>query len=229
MNPVVEIALWGTLFIVTHLVLSSFKVRPWLVARLGEQPFRGLYSLVAAVTLIPLMVTFAYHKHAGPMLWYLRDSSVLRGLTVLLMFTSLIFFAGSFVTPNPGGIGAPGEMRARGILKITRHPSFVAFILFGLAHMLMNGWPGDLIFFGTFMVLGVVGGIHQDSRKLRELGEPYRRMVAETSFMPGAALIAGRERLTAEDIPWAAIGIGSALAIVLIAFHPYLFGGHPLR
>ena len=228
MNPVGEIALWGMLFIVTHLVLSSAKVRSWLVAKLAEQPFRGVYSIVAAATLIPLILAFSHHKHAGPMLWYLRDSSVLRGLTVLLMFAALIFFAGSFVTPNPGGIGAPGEMRVRGILKITRHPSFVAFILFGLAHTLMNGWLGDLCFFGTFVVLGVVGGMHQDGRKLRELGEPYRRMVAETSFMPGAALVAGRVRLTGEDIPWAAIGIGSALAIVLIAFHPYLFGGHPL-
>jgi uncharacterized membrane protein len=145
------------------------------------------------------------------------------------MCVAMIFFAGSFVTPNPGAIGAPGDARVRGILKITRHPSFVSFILFGFAHMLMNGWVGDLFFFSSFALLGVVGGIHQDNRKLHELGEPYRRMIAETSFVPGAALIAGRQRVTASDIPWTAVGIGFAMAIALIIFHPYLFGGHPLR
>jgi uncharacterized membrane protein len=229
MNPVFEIALWGTLFIATHLILSSSPVRPRLAAVLGEQPFRGVYSLVAIATLAPLIVTFAHHKHAGPMLWYLRDIGAVRGLTFILMLAGLIFFAGSFVTPNPGGIGASSETRVRGILKITRHPNFVAFILFGIAHMLMNGWVGDLFFFGTFVVLGVAGGIHQDERKLKELGEPYRRLVEETSFIPGGAIIEGRQRLASSDIPWAAIGIGLALTIVLIVFHPYLFGGHPLR
>lgn len=229
MSPVFEIALWGTLFIATHLILSSSPVRPRLTAALGEQPFRGVYSLVAIATLAPLIVTFAHHKHAGPMLWYLRDIGAVRGLTFILMLAALIFFAGSFVTPNPGGIGAPSETRVRGILKITRHPNFAAFILFGIAHMLMNGWVGDLFFFGTFVVIGVAGGMHQDQRKLGELGEPYRQLVAETSFIPGAAIIEGRQRLASSDIPWAAIGIGLALTIVLIVFHSYLFGGHPLQ
>ncbi|MGH8335908.1 MAG: NnrU family protein, partial [Gammaproteobacteria bacterium] len=221
MNPVFGIALWGTLFIATHLILSSLPVRQRLVAVLGEQPFRGVYSVVAIATLALLIVTFAQHKHAGPMLWYLRSIGAVRGLTFILMLAALIVFAGAFVTPNPGGIGAPSEARVRGMLKITRHPSFVAFILFGLAHLLMNGWVGDLFFFGTFVVLGVAGGLHQDERKLRELGETYGRLVAETSFVPGVAIIEGRQRLTSGDIPWAAMGIGLALTIVLVLLHPY--------
>jgi uncharacterized membrane protein len=227
MNPVLEIALWGILFVATHLVLSSAAVRPRLVAILGAQPFRGVYSLVAAATLIPLIVTFAHHQHAGPMFWFVREIASLHVLTVILMFAALIFLTGSFVSPNPAQLGAPSEARVRGILKITRHPGFMAFILFGLAHMIMNGWLGDILFFGTFVVLGVAGGIHQDGRKLRELGEPYRRFMAETSFVPGAALISGRQRISAADMPWAAIGIGAALAIVLGVAHPVLFGGHP--
>jgi uncharacterized membrane protein len=227
MNPVFGIALWGALFIATHLILSSAAVRPRLVAILGPQPFRGVYSLVAAATLTPLIVTFAHHKHAGPMLWFVRQVAILHGLTILLMFAALIFFVGAFISPNPAAIGSPAEVRVRGMLKLTRHPSFVAFILFGLGHTIMNGWLGDLFFFGTFVVLGIVGGIHQDRRKLRELGEPYRRLMAETSFVPGAALISGRQHFTMNDIPWAAIGIGSALAIVLGLAHPHLFGGYP--
>ena len=80
-------------------------------------------------------------------------------------------------------------MEPRGLLKITRHPSFVAFSLFGIAHMLMNGWAGDVIFFGMFPALGIIGGMHQDQRKIRELGDRYRDFVAKTSFVPFAALL----------------------------------------
>src|ERR1700749_1922505 len=125
MNPVFAIALWGTLFIVTHLILSSSAVRPRLVAILGAQPFRGVYSLVAAATLTPLIVTFAHHKHVGPMLWFVRQVTALHLLTIILMFAALIFFTGAFISPNPAGIGAPAEVRVGGMLKITRHPSFI--------------------------------------------------------------------------------------------------------
>lgn len=29
-------------------------------------------------------------------------------------------------------------------------------------------------------------------------------------------------------MPWAAIGIGAATAVLLVRFHPYLFGGSPM-
>lgn len=231
MDPVAAIALWSTLFVVSHLLVSSQSIRPGLVNRMGELPFRGIYSLVAFGTLIPLVMTFMRHKHAGAMLWYLRDFRAVRSLTWLLMFAALIMLAASLISPSPGAIGAPaggGTAGVHGMRKITRHPGFVAFSLFGFAHMLMNGWVGDVFFFGTFPALGILGGIHQDRRKLRELGQNYHRFVEQTSFFPGAALASGRQRWGLADMPWAAIGIGSAIAVILVMFHPYLFGGSPL-
>jgi uncharacterized membrane protein len=134
------------------------------------------------------------------------------------------------VTPSPASIGAAatGAPAPRGLLKVSRHPSFVAFALFGFAHMLMNGWVGDLIFFGTFPLLGIVGGKAQDARKLREIGESYRKFMDQTSFFPGLALISGRLKWVPADVPWAGILVGIALAIVTIVVHPWLFGGQPL-
>jgi len=229
MNPAAVIALWAILFIGTHLLISSGTVRPRLIGLIGEMAYRGVYSLVAFATLVPLIFVFARNKHAGVMLWNLRGAGAMRGLTWILMLTALFFFAGSFVNPNPGSIGAPASTGgAHGILKITRHPNFVALILFGFAHILMNGWAGDVIFFGTFPVLGIAGGLHQDSRKVREVGESYVRFVAETSFVPGAAILSGRQRLSGEDVPWAAIGIGAMATVLLIGVHPYIFGGQPM-
>ena len=230
MDPVIAIALWATLFVASHLLMSSQSIRPALVNRIGELPFRGLYSLVAFGTLIPLMMIFFRHKHAGPMLWYWRDFVVMRAVTWLLMFAAFIMLAASLISPSPGAIGAPADSVATvsGMRKITRHPGHLAFSLFGIAHLLMNGWVGDVIFFGTFPALGILGGLHQDRRKLSEIGDGYRRFVEQTSFFPGAALVSGRQHWSSADMPWAAIGIGAVITIVVVMFHPYLFGGSPL-
>ena len=229
MDATVWIAVWAVLFLAGHLIISSSAVRPRLISAVGEQPYRGIYSLIAFATLGPLIYEFARHKHAGPLLWALRAVPPFRELAWLLMLTALIALAGSFITPTPGGIGAPeGGSQPRGLLKITRHPGLVGFSLFGIAHMLMNGRAGDVIFFGLFPALSIIGGMHQDRRKIRELGDRYRQFLAKTSFVPFAALIGGRVRWAAGDMPWAAIGVGVVLAVVIVALHPIIFGGHPL-
>ncbi len=229
MDATVWIALWAVLFLASHLIISSSAVRSRLIGAVGEQPYRGIYSLIAFATLGPLIYEFARNKHAGPLLWALRAVAPIRGLAWLLMLTALILLVGSFITPNPGVIGAPkGGSEPRGLLKITRHPGLVGFSLFGIAHLLMNGRAGDVIFFGLFPALGIIGGMHQDRRKIRELGDRYREFVAKTSFVPFAALIGGRVRWAGNDMPWAAIGAGVVLTVAIVAVHPMIFGGHPL-
>jgi uncharacterized membrane protein len=228
MSPVAAIALWAGCFLVSHLVISSANVRPRLVVALGEQPYRGLYSLVAFATLGPLIYEFGEHKHAGPMLWFLRQYPGARMLTWILMALAFIFFVASLINPVPASMGARPTSTARGILKITRHPGFVAFSLFGIAHLLMNGWLGDVIFFGMFPALGLIGGIHQDQRKLRELGDSYRTLMAETSFIPFGAIVSGRQKLSFADVPWIGIAGGIAVTVIVLALHPFIFGGSPI-
>ena len=220
--------MWAVSFLASHLIISSSAVRARLISAVGDQPYRGIYSLVAAATLGPLIYEFARNKHAGPLLWYLRAVAPIRWLAWILMLTALILFVGSFINPNPAGMAPGGSTEPRGILKITRHPSFVAFSLFGIAHMLMNGWAGDVIFFGLFPVLGIIGGMHQDQRKIRELGNSYRDFLAKTSFVPFAALLSGRVQWTNGDMPWVAIGAGLVLTVAILALHPMMFGGNPL-
>jgi len=232
MDPVVAIALWALLFLGSHLLLSSRAVRPRLISTFGEDRYPGVYSIVALATFIPLCLAFARHKHSGAMLWSLRDVPAVRYLVWALMLFAFVIFVASFITPNPGAMNAIGEAKhtsaPRGVLKISRHPSFVAFITFGLAHLLMNGFVGDVIFFATFPALSLVGGMHQDARKEAQLGASYQSLEASTSFFPGLALIRGRQHWTAADTPWLAIALGVALTALILWLHPMLFGGNPL-
>jgi uncharacterized membrane protein len=232
MDPVFAIALWAVLFLGSHLVISSRAVRPRLIALVGERAYPGVYSLVAFATLVPLILAFAHNKHSGAMLWNLRDVAVVRWLVWLLMLLALVIFIASFITPNPGSMGAQAGNKdasvARGVLKISRHPGFVAFSTFGIAHILMNGFVGDVIFFGSFPALSIIGGMHQDARKEEQLGASYKKLEECTSFFPGLALIQGRQHWTADDVPWIAIVIGIALTAVIVWLHPTIFGGNPM-
>jgi uncharacterized membrane protein len=229
MSPVGWILLWAILFLATHIFVSSAYLRPRLVAALGADAYRGAYSLIALGTFVALVLEFAWHKHTGAMLFNLRGEEPLRWLVWALMLLALILIVAGIMNPSPAQNFVPADAIApQGILKVTRHPSFVGLAMFGFAHMIMNGWAGDLVFFGTFPVLAVIGGLHQDRRKLRELGASYRSFLEATSFIPCAALISGKQKFSRADAPWMAIGIGAVLTIAIVIVHPYLFGGNPL-
>ena len=136
MDPVFAIALWAALFLGSHLLISSRAVRPRLIAMVGEQAYQGIYSIVALATFVPLVLAFAYHKHSGAMLWNLRDVPALRYLVWLLMLLALIIFIASFITPNPGSMGALGEDKkastARGVQQCDLGPGIIR----GIEHVI---------------------------------------------------------------------------------------------
>src|ERR1022692_3669628 len=183
-DPVVAMAVYAALFIGAHLVISSSVVRPRLIAIVGERAYPGIYSLVVLGAFVLLVSMFAYHKHSGATLWDLRGVTPIRWIVWIAMLLAFIIFVASFINPNPGSMSAQGRKvdpgTAVGILKISRHPGFVAFSIFGLAHMLMIGFIRDVIFFGTFPALTIIGGLHQDQRQEAKLGAPYHRLVEQT-------------------------------------------------
>jgi uncharacterized membrane protein len=217
--------LWWGLFAGSHLVLSSSRVRPKLVTRLGLRPFWGLYSLVAFVTLIPLVGYYFHHKHAGPQLWTVLGPYLpVRDLNVLFMALAFVLLIGGLVARPPSGLLASGVPEPYGLTRITRHPVFAAFFLFGLSHCLVNGTIGGLIFFGGFAVFSWVGAWHQDTRKVREV-PGYAEFKAATSFLPFAAIVTRKQPFPRGELNWGVILIALIVFYVVRAYHPRLFGG----
>jgi len=217
--------LWWALFGGTHIVLSSARFRPKLVAQLGERPFLGLYSLVAFATLIPLFVYYFRHKHAGPQLWTTFGPHLLaRDLNLVFMALAFVLLICGLVSRPPSAMMTSGTPTPYGITRITRHPTFAAFFLFGLAHCLVNGTIGDLIFFGGFFVFAWVGAWHQDTRKVVEV-PGYAEFKAATSFIPFAAILSRKQPFPRGELRWGVILLALVVFYVVRAYHPHFFGG----
>ncbi len=217
------IVLFSALFAATHLVLSHGSIREGFVNTIGQWPFRGLYSLVAFLTLGPAAVLWWQNRHLGAVLWEMPfwPERIIAGLLVLFGF--FLFFQ-SLATPSPAGM-APAKDEARGILRVTRQPMNMAFALWGLAHLLANGTVGDVAFFGSFVVVGVVGAYHQDVRLKKSKGEAFTEFCRETSVLPFSAIIRGRNRLAIDELSFPLALIAVAVFAVLTVFHGRLFGG----
>jgi uncharacterized membrane protein len=213
------VALWVA-FALSHMGLSSLRLRPRLVGALGERGFLGVYSVVALAIFVPLVWVYFSHKHEGPFLWYWGHWIPLRWLMYAGMAFALSLVVAGLLRPSPASV-APGKAEVAGVYHVTRHPLFMGVGIFGLLHLFAARVNAtELAFFAGFPVFAWLGCRHQDQRKLATAGEDFRRFHAQTAFLPfgGPRALQG---LRAMGLP---LAIGVALAIGLRTFHPRLFG-----
>ena len=180
-------------FVGTHFLMSH-PLRAPLVSRLGEKGFLGLYSLVAAITLIWMIVAYRAAP-VTPMLWPVGDLP--WALATLIMLIASILLLGSLVgnpaMPNPdGAMAVPAE--AKGVFAITRHPMLWAFALWGLAHIMVYPVAANIIVSVAIILLSLVGAALQDRKKEALTPEAWRQWESRTSYWPFAAILAGRAR-----------------------------------
>ena len=214
---------WWLAFAGSHMVLSSVPVRGAIVRRIGEGPFAGIYSLVALATFIPMVWTYWPSRHTGAMLWNLRGVPGATVVTIVLAATGFAFIAASVAQPSPTSMDARAILRARGITRVTRHPLLVGLALWGTAHVLVNGFLSDIVFFGGFPVFALIGATHQDARKQSQQLSRLGTFYGETSLVPFGAIITRRTRFAVGEMPWVALGSGVLIALILYYLHPLLF------
>ena len=207
-------------FLLTHFVTST-PLRPKLVAAMGEWPYRGVYSLVAFVTLGGMIWAFAHAPRE--VLW-----SGLRELPIFVMPFAFILIACGYFR-NPTMVGAEALLRsedpARGMIRITRHPIMWGLMLWAGAHIVAGGDLRSLVFFGGFLLVALVGTLSMDRRK--RANPDFPRFAAVTSHVPFVAIAQGRNRLDWREIGWQRPLIGLVAFAILLGLHPWLFGARP--
>jgi uncharacterized membrane protein len=217
-STTLSLALATGAFVGTHLLMSH-PLRAAFVARLGERGFAGVYSLVAAVTLVWMIVAWRRMPDPSPLyvapLWWWPIASAIMLLASILLVGSLI---GNPAFPHPGA--APREIPPpRGVFAITRHPMNLSFMTWAAVHVSISGSARNLIVAGGIFILALAGSIGQDRKKAKLIGEPWRQWQARTSFVPFAALLQGRASWRSAMPGWIALIGGAILWAAATSYH----------
>ena len=223
-----SLAAAAALFLGLHILISGTAARGIIVARIGERPYRGLFSLASLGALVWLV--WAYGRAERIELWDAGAGA--RHLALVVMPFAFILLFAAFTTRNPTMVGMEGaaasDKAAGGILAITRHPFLWAVVLWALSHLLANGDGASLVLFGTLLMVALAGPVLIDRKRARADGQSWERFVRLTSNVPFAALLARRTRLSLGQIGWWRIAGGLALYAAALLAHGPVIGVTPL-
>ncbi|SPB17715.1 hypothetical protein NOV72_04920 [Caballeronia novacaledonica] len=181
-------------FVGSHFLLSHPLRKP-VIRAIGEMGFQGVYSLVAFVTLGWMVVAYLKAPMTAP-LWPVGDA--LWAIVSAVMLIASILLMGSLIR-NPalptGGRPAAFPDAARGVFAVTRHPMMWSFALWGLCHIAVFPVTKNIVVAAAIVVLALVGAALQDRKKERLQPDLWPAWESKTSYLPFAAIVAGRARL----------------------------------
>lgn len=132
------------LFLGTHSFSMARGPRAAIIGRIGEGPYKGLYSLLSLAGIVLVSIGYGQYRANGyipvwdPPVWT-------RHLALLLVLVAFICFVAAYL---------PGHIKAR-----LKHPMLAGVKIWALAHLLANGDLGSILLFGSFLVWAVLARI----------------------------------------------------------------------
>jgi uncharacterized membrane protein len=122
----------------TRIISESGRERA--IARFGEGPWKGIYSLISAIGFVMIVWGFARARYGAPQLWTPLPGA--RHVTMLLMLLALILLA-SYL------------FKRSHITAAVHHPMLWSIVLWSAGHLIANGSAADLVLFGALLVWSV--------------------------------------------------------------------------
>ena len=135
------------LFIGIHLVPLAPSLRASLVLRLGDNPYRGVFSLIAAIGLVLIMVGYYMRPERVQIFEPLGTARAVSPLVVTIAFV----------------LFACANMRSH-IRRTLRHPMLLGLMLWSGVHLFANGDRTGTVLFGSFLVYSIVALISAINR-----------------------------------------------------------------
>ena len=219
-----ELWLASVLFVGSHLGISSTPLRRWIVGIVGEKLYIVFYIAITICTLSYFI--WVYGAIPNYEYFWTPDPS-LYWIPKLLVPIACVLLLGGFMVPNPTTIGMAASARspdpARGVVRVTRHPFLWAVILWGFSHLVTNGDKVSVLFFATFIVAALVGGVLLDRKKAQQLGDTWPGFADKTSNIPFVAIISGRNKLIFREL-WLPVVVGLGFAAAAFFGHEWLAG-----
>jgi uncharacterized membrane protein len=149
--------------------------------RLGENAWKGLYSLIALLGFVLIVYGFRLARQAPVVLY--TPPGWMRHVTFLLMLP---------VFPLALAAYLPGRIQ-----RAAKHPLLAAVKFWAFGHLLANGMLADVLLFGGFLAWAVIDRISLKRRPARAL-----RTVPAGRFNDAIAVVLGLA-LYALFIGWA--------------------------
>lgn len=164
------------LFFGVHSV--SIVANPWrdrMVARMGEGPWKAVYSLAAVAGLALLIHGYGLARQQ-PIVLY-QPPVALRHMALVLMLPVFPLLLATYL---------PGRLK-----HAAKHPMLVATKLWALAHLLANGALADVVLFGAVLAWAVADRISLKRRPTRVVpAAPASRANDAIALAGGLALYA---------------------------------------
>jgi uncharacterized membrane protein len=111
------------------------------IARIGEKPWKGLYSLVSIAGFMLLIWGFGRARADTIVLW--QPPSWTHYFAALITLIAFVLVAAAYV--------AGTQIKAR-----LHHPMILGVKSWAFAHLIANGTLADVVLFGSFLVWAVV-------------------------------------------------------------------------
>lgn len=121
-----------------HMLVPGWRQK--MIARIGLQVWKGLYSLVALAGFGLVVVGFGMARHA-PLLLYVPPVWP-RHLNALFTLAAFVLIAAAYVPRN--------HLKAK-----LGHPMLAGVALWAAGHLMATGYLHDVVLFGTFLVWSV--------------------------------------------------------------------------
>jgi uncharacterized membrane protein len=154
-----------------------------------------------------------------------------RDLGIPIVAIAFLLAVPGLLTPNPTTVrqeaAAQKAGAVRGVLRITRHPFLWGVAIWAAFHVAANGDEASVSFFGTFLVLALLGTLSIDAKRRRKLGGGWTDFASKTSNVPFGAILSGRTSFSAKEyFDWRFL-LALIVFIALLFAHAALFGVSP--
>ncbi|HMN85613.1 MAG TPA: NnrU family protein [Bauldia sp.] len=165
--------------LVVFLGMHTFRIvapsgRDALIARLGEGPFKGLYSVVALIGFV--LVAWGFSLASADYVQVYLPPPGLRHVTMGLMLVALVLAVASALPPGR-------------IARFARHPLLVGTILWACGHLFVNGDLAGVVLFGAFLAWAAIDLVAQ-SRRPRSPAVPLSGASDVLAILIGGVLYA---------------------------------------
>jgi uncharacterized membrane protein len=140
------------LFLGVHsvaIVASDWRDRT--LARMGEGPWKGLYSVISIAGFVLLIWGYGLARQTPTVLY--MPPVWTRYVTAALMLPVFPLLLAAYL---------PGRIRAA-----LKHPMLAAVVFWAFAHLVANGMLADVLLFGGFLVWAVADRLSMKRRPVR--------------------------------------------------------------